>query len=45
MSGWFALHPGGMNGVMCDGSVQSIEFEIDRQVWAVMGSIADDGVY
>ena len=45
MSGWFALHPGGMNGVMCDGSVQSIEFEIDRQVWAVMGSIADDSVY
>jgi len=34
-----------MNGVMCDGSVQFIEFSIDKQTWAVMGSIADGGTY
>ncbi|MFM7207818.1 MAG: DUF1559 domain-containing protein [Planctomycetaceae bacterium] len=45
MSGWYSLHSGGMNGVMCDGSVQFIEFTMDKQIWAVMGSIADDGVY
>jgi prepilin-type N-terminal cleavage/methylation domain-containing protein/prepilin-type processing-associated H-X9-DG protein len=44
-SGWFALHTNGMNGVMCDGSVQFIDFSIDPQVWAVMGSIADGGAY
>ena len=45
MSGWYSLHPGGMNGVMCDGSVQFTEFAIDKQTFAVMGSIADGGVY
>ncbi len=45
MSGWFSLHPGGMNSVMCDGSVQFVEFSMDKQTWAVMGSIDDGGVY
>ena len=45
MSGWYSLHPAGMNGVMCDGSVQFIEFDMDKQIWATMGSIADGGVY
>ena len=45
MSGWFSLHPGGMNAVMCDGSVQSVAFDMDKQVWAVLGSIDDGGVY
>jgi prepilin-type processing-associated H-X9-DG protein len=45
MSGWFALHSGGINGVMADGSVQFIDLAMDKQAWAVMGSIADDGIY
>jgi prepilin-type N-terminal cleavage/methylation domain-containing protein len=44
-SGWYAMHVGGMNGVMCDGSVQFIDFSIDPRTWAVMGSIADGGTY
>jgi prepilin-type N-terminal cleavage/methylation domain-containing protein/prepilin-type processing-associated H-X9-DG protein len=42
---WFSLHTGGMNAVYCDGSIQWISFDIDPQVFAVLGSIADDGVY
>ena len=42
MSGWFSNHPGGMNGVMCDGSVNFISFDIDLEAFAVLGSIADD---
>ncbi len=45
MSGWYALHPNGFNGAMADGSVQFITTDIDLQAWAVMGSIADGGVY
>jgi prepilin-type processing-associated H-X9-DG protein len=45
MSGWFSLHPNGINGVMGDGSVQYIDLTMDKQAWAVMGSIADGGVY
>jgi prepilin-type processing-associated H-X9-DG protein len=45
MSGWYSLHPGGMNGVMCDGSVQFIQFDMDKQIWATMGSVDDAGVY
>ncbi len=45
MSGWFANHTGGMNAAMCDGSVSVINFEIDLQTFAVMGSIADEGVF
>lgn len=45
MSGWHSGHRGGINGVMRDGSVQFIEFDMDQQIWAVMGSVADQGVY
>jgi len=45
MSGWYSLHPTGFNGAMADGSVQFIGNDIDLQAWAVMGSIADGGVY
>ena len=38
--GWFAYHPGGMNGAMCDGSQTWISFDIDPRVFAAMGSIA-----
>ena len=45
MSAWYSLHPNGLNGVMADGSVAFISSDIDLQTWAVMGSIADGGVY
>ncbi|MFM9011598.1 MAG: DUF1559 domain-containing protein [Planctomycetota bacterium] len=45
MSGWYSLHSGGMNGATCDGAVQFIDFGMDKQVWAVMGSVADEGIY
>lgn len=45
MSGWYAAHPSGFNGAMADGSVQSINSDIDLRAFAVMGSIADGGVY
>ncbi len=41
MSGWFSNHTGGMNGAMCDGSVDFISWNTDLEVFAVMGSIAD----
>jgi prepilin-type N-terminal cleavage/methylation domain-containing protein/prepilin-type processing-associated H-X9-DG protein len=44
-SGWFALHTGGMNGVYCDGSVHFSSFDVDPRIFAVLGSIADEGVY
>jgi hypothetical protein len=31
--------------VNCDGSVTLISLDIDLKVFAVLGSIADDGVY
>ncbi|TWT78150.1 Type II secretion system protein G precursor [Posidoniimonas polymericola] len=40
MSAWWANHTGGMNGAMCDGSVDFISFEIDLQAFASLGSIA-----
>jgi prepilin-type processing-associated H-X9-DG protein len=43
-SGWFSNHSGGMNAAMCDGSVTWIEFDVDLNAFAVMGSIADEGV-
>jgi prepilin-type processing-associated H-X9-DG protein len=44
MSGWFSNHPGGMNGVMCDGRVDFISFDIDLHTFACLGSIAgNDG--
>lgn len=44
MSTWYARHPGGMNGAMCDGSVRFISFDINLLAFAAMGSIdaADD---
>jgi len=39
MSSWYAFHPGGMNGVMCDGSVTFIQLDMDLHVFACMGSI------
>jgi prepilin-type N-terminal cleavage/methylation domain-containing protein/prepilin-type processing-associated H-X9-DG protein len=43
-SGWYSFHSGGMNGVFCDGSVRFINFDMDLNAFAVMGSIADAGV-
>ncbi len=34
-------HPGGINVVMADGSVQSVEYDIDGKVFHAMGSIND----
>jgi hypothetical protein len=44
MSGWFSGHPSGMNSVNCDGSVAYISWDIDLNTFAVLGSIADEGV-
>ena len=44
MSAWFSGHPGGMNAEYCDGSGRFLSFEIDRQVFAAMGSIAGNEV-
>jgi len=44
MSGWFSGHPSGMNAVNCDGSTSFINWDIDLDLFAVMGSIADEGV-
>jgi hypothetical protein len=33
-----------MNATMCDGSVTFLTWEIDLDTFAVMGSIADEGV-
>ena len=41
MSAWFSNHPGGMNSAFCDGSGRWISFDIDRLIFAEMGSIAD----
>jgi prepilin-type N-terminal cleavage/methylation domain-containing protein len=41
---WFSGHPSGMNSTMCDGSVSFISWEIDLDTFAVMGSVADEGV-
>ncbi|QDT00897.1 DUF1559 family PulG-like putative transporter [Adhaeretor mobilis] len=44
MSAFWAMHPGGMNGAMCDASARYISFDIDLLAFAAMGSIdaADD---
>jgi prepilin-type N-terminal cleavage/methylation domain-containing protein/prepilin-type processing-associated H-X9-DG protein len=39
---WYSFHPGGMNGAMCDGSVDFISFDIDMLRFAALGSIAGD---
>jgi hypothetical protein len=41
---WFSGHPSGMNATLCDGSVTFISWDIDIETFAVMGSIADEGV-
>ena len=43
-SGWFSGHPTGMNAVNCDGSVSFIDWDIDLNTFAVLGSVADEGV-
>jgi hypothetical protein len=45
LSGWFSGHTVGMNFVRCDGSMMFINFDTDMQVFALMGSIADEGVF
>jgi prepilin-type processing-associated H-X9-DG protein len=40
-SGWSSNHPSGMNGLMCDGSVDFVSFDIDLHTFACMGSIAN----
>jgi prepilin-type N-terminal cleavage/methylation domain-containing protein len=37
---WWAMHPGGMNIVNCDGSGGFVSFDIDLYLFASMGSIA-----
>jgi prepilin-type processing-associated H-X9-DG protein len=37
---WWAMHPGGMNVVMCDGSSDFVSFDINLDLFAAMGSIA-----
>ena len=39
-----SAHPGGFHVVMCDGSVQSVEYGIDLDVWRLMGGRDDDRV-
>jgi len=38
-----SAHPAGLNAAMCDGSVQNINYEIDSQVFRLLGS-RDDGL-
>ncbi|MAT68003.1 MAG: hypothetical protein CMJ58_00605 [Planctomycetaceae bacterium] len=45
MSGWFSGHPGGMNVVMCDGSVHFMSFEIEMDTFVALSSIADGQVF
>jgi prepilin-type N-terminal cleavage/methylation domain-containing protein len=44
-SGWFSLHTAGMNFIHCDGSAAFVSFDVDLQLFATMGSIADEGIY
>ena len=34
-----------MNFITCDGAGSFISFDIDLQLFATMGSIADEGIY
>ena len=40
MSAWWSNHQSGMNSVFCDGSGRWVQYDIDRNVFASMGSIA-----
>ena len=44
MSSWWSGHTGGINGAFCDGSGRWIGSDIDRNVFAGMGSIAGQEV-
>ena len=39
--GFGSAHPGGINFVFCDGSVQSISYEIDRELYVALGNKSD----
>lgn len=45
MSAWYSNHPNAMNAVYCDGSVRRVAFEIDRAIFAGMGSIAGEETF
>ena len=45
MSAWYSNHPGGMNSAFCDGAGKWISMDIDRNVFAAMGSIAGEETY
>jgi prepilin-type N-terminal cleavage/methylation domain-containing protein/prepilin-type processing-associated H-X9-DG protein len=45
MSGWFSNHAGGMNAAMCDGSVDFVSWDMDLEAFAVLGSLADEGIF
>ena len=38
-------HPGGVNAVMCDGSVQFIVDDVDLATWRAASTIKGDEVY
>jgi len=38
--GWGSMHPGGMNILLCDGSVRFISFDVDINLLAAMATIA-----
>ena len=40
MAGWHSNHPGGMNISRCDGSSTFLNFDMDLEIFAAMGSIA-----
>lgn len=44
MSSWWSGHTGGINGAFCDGSGRWIGNDVDRNVFAGMGSIAGQEV-
>jgi hypothetical protein len=39
-----SAHPGNFHVVMADGSVQSVEYDVDLDVWRLMGGCNDDRV-
>jgi prepilin-type processing-associated H-X9-DG protein len=39
-----SAHPTHVNMVMCDGSVQSYDFDVDPLVWNAIGGRADDDI-
>ena len=41
MSGWYSNHPGGMNAMFCDGSGTFYSFDVDLNVFAATGSVAN----